>query len=429
LNIFLKENIKDEEELNDIYFVFSEYEYIYFDNKINSEILDESIKYQIEYYYGEGFPEGIVGQIVNGSIIKDIFELANEQDDVHKNFIFDILLRNVSFFDIDLIEGEEDFEVFRYSLTLSKKEDIPLIDYILDNIENKQNISFNEIKTIVKKNPEKLRTIPKAIFIEVSSKCNFQCIHCPYSKGIKREKEFLTADEIEKLYKGNIEFFDDKVIVISGFGEPFLNPEIIEIIDFFSQNHNIIVETNGSYFNSDIMKKLKNPDKVKFIVSIDSATENTFNFLGKSMNFKKLETFLKYFLEKYPQNFYIQFVRMKQNDFEVEQFYEKWKNFEKNIIFRKYNNYSGVLEDNEVADLTPINRFPCFHLRRDFYILSDGKVALCKSDINGDIADSNVFEEGMEIIWQKLEKFYKLHLEKKYIPMCKNCNEFYTFYF
>jgi len=457
LKYFSEKGINPEE----VFSLIFQPDWLFFDIETNKYILNESIKYDIQYYYGEGFPEGIIGQVAKGEIFEDIMKLSKPSDQVKKNFVFDILLRNISQFDLDLIEGIENYEAYRTSCTLSKKEDLPVIfslysyfgnfeikyDYTLSPEQNlsriaqmvkdpeKYNlINHKQINDFFINNKTLTRTYPKGIFMEISSSCQFSCIHCPYPSGLERIQPFLSLEQTKKIKETNPLVFKDTSIILGGMGEPFDNKECIEIINYLSREHKVYIETNGSGFTSDVMKKIINPGKVIFIISMDADTEEIYKKLGKKMSFKKLETFIKYYLENYPDNFFIQFVRMHENDDELENFYEKWKKYEDNIIFRKYNNYSNFLENREVADLTPVDRYPCFHLRRDFYILSDGRVALCKSDLNGKIIDYSLLdnldkENNMLIPWQKSDLFYENHCQKKYHELCRNCNEFYTFYF
>ena len=523
-----KKNFENFEDKENIYFLLLEFDSIFFDIDLNSKIIEESIKYDIQYYYGEGFSDGIIGQVYKYEIIEDIIPLLNKNDEIRKNFIFDILLRNITNFDIDLIEGNENFEAFRTSLRIRNEEDIPVIlklfvlyflikdseilkalsdenfifnfikfedykDYyeniflreklfnsnefnqkfdkeeilnileflisfyeydkdILSNIEKtiiflkerkiinnefsfKNDIilysPYNFIDNIFKIFPEIVFSFPKTIILEISSTCSFSCISCPYTYGLKREKKYLMLDEIKIIYEKNSNIFKNAIFIIGGFGEPFENENAFDIINFLSKNNKVYVETNCSKFTSDITKKLENLKNVFFIFNVDAFSEATYSKLGKKLNFSKLETFCKYYLEKYPDSFYIQFIRMKENDEELEAFYEKWKKFENNIIFRKYNTFSNYLEDRDVVDLTPTIRYPCFHLRRDLLILSDGKIGLCKSDFNGEILNYNLFENDLIIypVLNKLFSFYKDHCRKNYPSICKNCNEFYTFYF
>ncbi len=415
--------------------------YPFFSIDKNEFVLNDAEKYLVDYYYGENFPEGIVAEVFKNSIINELIKLSTENDFYHQNVLFDILLRNVSVFDIDLIEGFDYYLPYRISLSISNYSSLPIINKIINNtelnIENLIDFSFiKEAKVDIKwediqkllQDKKNLYTIPKTYIIEISSSCNFSCIHCLYPRGLKRETRFINKELLFNFISSNKLYFIDAIFIIGGFGEPFMHPEFFEIINFLSKNNKVYIETNGSFLTEDIFDKFIYPKNINIVVSLDAIKEETYKKLGKKMILSLLLKILFNLLEKYPENMFISYLRIPQNDEELEEFYNYFKNFEKNIIFRKFNSYSKNLPNLEVADLTPVERFPCYHLRRDLFILSDGKISLCYSDYNGEILNINL-ESPLNQIIDKMKKYYFDHCINNYPELCKNCNEFYTYFF
>ncbi len=416
----------------------------------NKFIIEDSEKYLTDYYYGENFPEGIVGEVFRNTILEELIKLSNEKDYYHHNLIFDILLRNISMFDIDLIEGLDYYLPYRISLSLSDFSSLPLIalffkeekyikneNYVelinsistLDffNIYQFKNIEWEEIESKISR-LEILYTIPKTYIIELSSKCNFSCIHCPYPKGLKRDSEFINKSSLFNFINKNRIFFNDSVFIVGGFGEPLMHKDFNEIIEFLSENNKVYIETNGSFLSPDFYNQFKNSHNIFLVVSIDAYNEDTYKNLGKKMILPLLNKTIISLLDKYPENVFISYLRIPQNDDEIESFYSYFQKYEKNIIFRKYNSYSKKLDNLEVADLTPVKRFPCYHLRREIFILSDGKIALCYSDYNGQTINLNI-DDNIDIIIDTMKNFYKQHCDNQHLNLCNDCNEFYTYFF
>jgi len=122
-------------------------------------------------------------------------------------------------------------------------------------------------------------------------------------------------------------------------------------------------------------------------------------------------------------------MRLKENEESLETFYRFWK--EKNdekLIIQKYDWFAGFLEDKKTADLTPITRNPCWHLRRDFVILLNGDVTICREELLNS-SQGNVFSESLENIWQKRKAFLEDFVKGNYNQLCEKCDEFYTFNF
>ena len=123
---------------------------------------------------------------------------------------------------------------------------------------------------------------------------------------------------------------------------------------------------------------------------------------------------------------------MNENESELESFFRYWKEKTNessgNLIIQKYNSFAGLLKNEEPADLSPLERNVCWHLRRDMTILSNGDVPLCYCSVLDDIV-GNVFEQGIETVWNAFNEEVQNQMNKKYCKKCGGCDEYYTFNF
>jgi MoaA/NifB/PqqE/SkfB family radical SAM enzyme len=87
------------------------------------------------------------------------------------------------------------------------------------------------------------------IELEITSKCNAACLLC--SRTLHSDKlieESITLDSIKRIFP-NKDFINNKFFNISGgLGDPVLNPECLEIVEYFIDNGaRIRISTNAGY--------------------------------------------------------------------------------------------------------------------------------------------------------------------------------------
>ncbi|MGA2379288.1 MAG: SPASM domain-containing protein, partial [Spirochaetia bacterium] len=126
---------------------------------------------------------------------------------------------------------------------------------------------------------------------------------------------------------------------------------------------------------------------------------------------------------------WVQAVRMKENEEDLDVFFRTWKARTENVIIQKYDAFSGTLPDRKVADLSPLKRFTCWHLKRDMAILLDGTVPLCKEDLRASVKLGNALEDDLSAVWESARGIHRSHLSGEYPGICAACDEYYTYNF
>lgn len=127
------------------------------------------------------------------------------------------------------------------------------------------------------------------IQIEITGCCNMHCEHC---RAANESKVIMPLNKIEKIMKFIQKVRDDDFRLILSGGEPFLYPNICEIIELGKKNdiNSIVITTNASLITDDILQKL-NDINLKFLciqVSIDSLKEEEHDkFRGYKGSYKK----------------------------------------------------------------------------------------------------------------------------------------------
>ena len=311
-----------------------------------------------------------------------------------------------------------------------------------------------ELSKAAASNPGILKTIPSFYNLQLAQKCQGKCSYCPYPKALsqKEGREPAAASKIMDYNKACAlidqiaEFSGEAVVGLSAWGECFNHPDLLKIIEkiLSYEGLSVFIEADGcsipENFASELAKVVnaaperKNGwQKIMLVVSMDGFTAQTCASLrGSDFNLEKSVEAVKKLQEAVPDCVYPQFVRMNANEAELENFFRYWKeksNASKgNFIIQKFNSFAGMLKNEEPADLSPLERNICWHLRRDLTVLWNGDVPLCHSRVLDDI-QGNVFEQGIAPVWEKLNDELKNHINQNYCEKCGGCDEFYTFNF
>lgn len=165
---------------------------------------------------------------------------------------------------------------------------------------------------------------PMKLSLEPTNHCNLHCPLCPTGANkLKFSKGFMQWDLFTNIVDQLHPFLLQARLV--GFGEPFLHPQITDMIEYMSsKNIKVIVSTNGMFINDiNIIDKLSKSRLYKLIISLDGASEGTYLKYRKGGNFsdvisaiKKIEEFKKKNKLIFPK-IVIQFIVMKHNEHEI----------------------------------------------------------------------------------------------------------------
>ncbi|MBN1899644.1 MAG: spiro-SPASM protein [Spirochaetes bacterium] len=392
-----------------------------------------------EYTFGDNFAQGLVGEVMSKEFLNKIKDSEYKKPDVVSRQVFDCMNADINKFFIELAISENDFSGKRLSLTASSKRNVEL----LKNIGKTAGWTADSksIWQALEKYPQSLHIFPKYVEIEITNHCNLSCPFCPRSK-MKRKPEHMNLELMKKIIHQLTDNYKDIVISFGLMGEPLLHPDFLKIVDlvFKSDIFHLIIETNGILFDKSIAGKLSScpPEKLSVIFGLDAFSPETYAKIrvaqDKKNHFQTVKQNIEYFLDLDQVNqlrTFLQILKIEENKTELEPFYHYWEQKGVPIIIQKHNSYIKLLKDKTLADLTPLDRFPCWHLQRDMEIFSNGDVPVCKQDINGHHIIGNLEKTGLLEIWNKMKEFFldNYSFEFKKLPSCKECDEWYTFNF
>lgn len=254
---------------------------------------------------------------------------------------------------------------------------------------------------------------------EVTMKCNYNCAYCTtLDKTIKNAPKEKLLDFQKSL---NVLYPDIEIFVFGG--EPFLHPDIKEIIkNFKNLNQQFVIQTNASTQSVNIMKDINTDININISIhpedtSIDQVLEALFIISNnKFINIKNIDIMyvgklsLKYYTEikklniktslnvlpvsdftegKYKEHL-IEFNKLKQSSISKFISFEKLKKLDPftNIL----KDRSFIWEDMHVNGKITTGR-PCMYKNKYFLYSADLKLHNCcfRTTNNGICEQSSCF--------------------------------------
>jgi len=281
---------------------------------------------------------------------------------------------------------------------------------------------------------EGAKEFPLMVVASMAYICNARCPHCPYTNSDIRsdyaDAPFMSREIFRKLADecGKYKSF----IRLSGGGEPLLNPEMIELIEYAKlAGARIGLITNGSLLTPERVDRLLacNTDAIE--VSVDAADPETYAKVRAGLDFARLMKNIDYTLKrrndlKSESKVVVSVVNQKAVENQLQDIVKFWNAMVDNVIVRKYLTWN-ILNEEGSGDPTPYlaQRIPCPWPFERINVDTRGRVMFCGYDIAGVTDLGNIMETSIKEIWNgpEMQSRRELLLEGKYedIEVCRKC--------
>jgi len=412
------------------------------------------VKYAAEYTFADGYPYGLCPEILDRGILSVLAKLSEGAlTPVTRSLVFDIIKKDINSFDIETDIAPTDLRHLRLELACDTKRNTMLCRSL-------DGITAANYGEVVQTRSESLRTMPAFYAVQIAGKCPFECTYCPYpafclsgkgkSPGLSAVKrtDSMSLLAFTGLIKKIAEFSDDAVISLSLWGECSFHPDIASFIEsvLAYPGLSVLIETTGLGWQEPALEKIAevvnasaprtNGQKpVNWIISLDAVGSGCYR-VAHGVPLNEADTLIREALATterlqslFPGTVWPQMVRMNENEAELETFYRFWKEKYAQVIVQKHDHFCKSITDRRVADLSPLTRNPCWHIKRDMCILLDGTVPACKEDLYAERSYGNALVDRLPDIWEKTGAVYTQHTKCNYEGMCGACDEYYTYNF
>ncbi|WP_394369448.1 radical SAM/SPASM domain-containing protein [Fulvivirga lutea] len=291
--------------------------------------------------------------------------------------------------------------------------------------------------------------MPLSISFEPTTSCNLRCPECPSGlRSFTRPTGMLESDLFKKV-------IDEQKNTLSYLlfyfqGEPYLHPQFLDLVQEASTAKiYTATSTNAHYLNDDNAKKTVESGLDRLIISIDGASQETYESyrvggkLDKVIEGTKNIVKWKKQLKSSTPHIIFQFLVVKPNEHQINEVYELANELGVDEVKLKtaqiydYENGSDLIPSQEKYsryrklkngkyEIKSKLLDHCWKMWHSCVITWDGKVVPCCFDKDAHHTLGAVESASLTSVWKSNEynEFRKLLLKsRKEIEMCKNCTE------
>jgi radical SAM protein with 4Fe4S-binding SPASM domain len=275
----------------------------------------------------------------------------------------------------------------------------------------------------------RLGALPVEYIVETTAKCNLYCPMCPRETH-KQPKADMADDVFERLVRQSGKSAEHMMLI--GLGEPFMDPQIFERIEF-CHRHSIstLLSTNGTFLDERMSARVLDSPLEQITLSFDGASKETFEFYRKGAKFEKVrDNFVRFSKMKRERGsklqVVVQMVRMEGNAHEVDEFMRFWSAVPGVDQVRVKEDETNLMRP-DAGHAASDWKHPCHYLwRGPMYVKQNGDVyPCCQSYMLDGKPLGNLATEDLVSIWNstEMQEMRRLHVSGRggEVDVCSRC--------
>ncbi len=297
---------------------------------------------------------------------------------------------------------------------------------------------------------ERLEEWPPKLVVDITNRCNARCVWClnPLSE---MKRGTMSLD----LFKKIIEDYADRggEVWLSTFGEPLMDPTIINKIRFAGKFRSIMettLLTNALLLDSEVAEALLDAG-INLDISLDELDQKRFEEI-KGISFTKVITNTISILQRNreAQNPIKILIRLKTSDslenLKKSPYYAQLEalgarlevtpigdtgsianwggSFDKRTFFETHLKSKNVFDYHKQYNLR--NPAPCSQLWANMVVSWEGKVVLCCVDMESKVVQGDLKKHSIMDVWQgsQIARIRNLAIgrQKREMVLCRDCD-------
>lgn len=402
----------------------------FLNRELSTAMIERHRSHWADYTFADGYPQGLAPELVTGRVVSHLQSLATDAP-FARSGLFPVVARDINRIDVETLLAAEDHRMLRLSLSVDTRANLLVCQSLADGAPE----AIDEWEAHAERTRVHHRSRPRFVSVQVLEQEVQALRYSPYTgmrDDVTAPGAVMEAERFAKLVEELSRFSPEAVLHISLWGELSLHPEAVALVKtvLATPALSLLVETSGVGWGDERAGELLGiaDDRFSLIVGLDACNPELYGSI-RGAGFEEATAFAERAIDALGSRAHVQAVRSELTEGGLEEFYKHWKQRTENVVIQKYDHFCRRLPQIRVGDLTPLNRFPCWHLQRDLHVLVDGRVPLCREDISTQVLLGNVFTDGLEKTWAAGAGHYADHVAGTFSGICQECDEYYTFSF
>ena len=174
-----------------------------------------------EFTFSENLPAGLGCEIIARDLVESMPDPGKETQQLGK-----VIRANINQFDVELYYRDPDIRDKRIAFRTGNRRDKKIMEGILGISGSFP--PYGDIKKIIHENPAVLYPGPSYLEIEITGRCELDCIYC-FRKSLPSPRGDMDPALFEKIL-GDMRDFDlPYSICLGGSGEPLMHPHFYRL--------------------------------------------------------------------------------------------------------------------------------------------------------------------------------------------------------
>ncbi len=313
---------------------------------------------------------------------------------------------------------------------------VELIEALLDEADERELTAERVCRIIRQRRAGHLDELPHEVEIELTTEDHLPDTSLrPRGERVPRRGP-MPVETVGKL-TGELGAYDDSLVMLGGFGEPLLHPDLPAVLSTLrgSDILGVAVRTNGLALEGDVLDLLIDERVDVVNVTVDAHSAATYQQLNGRDVFERVVANVRALRERIIQRdvggpvIVPEMAKVAETLGEQEPFFDDWLRAVGWANIVSPSHYARQLPDRRLMNMAPPKRWPCRRLWSSVLVLADGRVVTCDQDYAARQGVGDLNAATLSSIWrgEAMGRYRRAHEtgELTGLPLCAECEEWH----